>query len=70
MNMILYSTGCSRCKVLEELMKEKHLNYETVTDESVMLLKKIQTVPVLEFNGKMYQFPDALKLVRSFMSQN
>ena len=59
--IILYSTGCSRCKVLEARMKAKNIKYNLVEDIDVMLAKGIQQVPVLQVDGKMMDFVEAVK---------
>lgn len=59
--IILYSTGCSRCKVLEARLNAKNIKYNLVDDIDVMMEKGIQQVPVLQVDGKMMDFVEAVK---------
>lgn len=59
--IILYSTGCSRCKVLEARLNAKNIKYNLVDDIDVMMEKGIQQVPVLQVEGKMMDFVEAVK---------
>lgn len=59
----LYSTGCPNCRLLKEKLDRFGKQYETVTDTSIMKEKDIYAVPVLEIDGEIYSFKEALKLV-------
>lgn len=61
--IILYSNNCPCCKVLKTKLDEKKIEYETVSELSLILSKGIQTVPVLEIDGQMLNFKDAVKWV-------
>ncbi len=52
MNIILYSTGCPRCSVLEKKLKQKDIPYTEVNDVPTMLNLNIVSVPVLEVDGE------------------
>ena len=56
---ILYSTGCPKCCVLKKKLDAKHIEYETISDTSTMILKGIDAVPVLEVDGELLSFPEA-----------
>ena len=47
MQVILYSTGCPKCKVLKAKLDGKEISYDIISDTSVMVNKGIETVPVL-----------------------
>lgn len=55
----LYSTGCSKCKLLESKLKQKGVEYETISDIDIMTDKGFASVPVLEVNGEIKGFVDA-----------
>ena len=59
----LYSTGCPRCNVLKQKLDSKGIRYVTVNDVDIMTEKGIETVPVLEVDGQMMKFPEAMKWV-------
>lgn len=63
---IVYSTGCPQCKILLQKIKEKTIPYEIIDDIKIMESKGILSVPVVEYNGKMYNYIDSLKLVRDW----
>ena len=59
----LYSTGCPRCNVLVQKLDNKGIEYDVVNDVNVMTEKGIETVPVLEVDGQMMQFKEAIDWV-------
>lgn len=63
--IVLYSLPtCGMCMMLKKLLKEKNISYESVMDMNTLTEKGITHVPVLEVNGKRYEFKDALNLVK------
>lgn len=65
MEIILYSTHCPRCEVLEEKLKSKGIEYVEENSVEVMQEKGIMSVPVLEYNGELFDFGKAVKLINS-----
>ena len=63
MSLILYTTHCPKCKVLESKLKEKGIEYKEETDVSKLVEKGFKTVPVLEVDDKLLTFYDAVKYV-------
>ena len=59
MKIILYSTHCPKCEVLEKKLKVKNIEYEEVNDVGIMLNKGYTNVPVLEIDGKSMDFKTA-----------
>lgn len=59
----LYSTHCPRCRVLETKLTQKNIEFNVVTDVNKMELLGIQSVPVLEVDGKLLNFTDAVTWV-------
>lgn len=60
----LYTTHCPKCEVLKEKLDGKHLEYEEITDVSVMGDLGIDQVPVLQIDdGPLMVFSDAVKYV-------
>ena len=63
MGIVLYSTGCPKCKVLEAKMKSKGIGYIEINDIEVMESKGIMSLPMLEVDGKLMEFSEAIKWV-------
>lgn len=61
--MVLYSTGCPVCKILEKKLNEKGINYETNTNVDYMLTLGITSVPVLEVNGNLLKAKEAMEWI-------
>jgi glutaredoxin len=59
--IILFTTGCPKCRVLEAKLKQKGIKYEEVTDMNVMTERRFLTVPVLEVNGTTMNFTQAVE---------
>ena len=59
MNIVLYSTHCPRCVVLEKKLKQKGIDYNEVNDISIMEEKGFLSVPILEVDGKIMDFKEA-----------
>ena len=59
MNIVLYSTHCPRCVVLEKKLNQKGIDYNEVNDISIMEEKGFLSVPILEVDGKIMDFKEA-----------
>ncbi len=59
MTVVLYSTHCPKCNVLEKKLKQKNISYKEVNDIEVMKEKGYLTVPVLEVDGTNMDFRTA-----------
>lgn len=62
-NIILYTTFCPKCKVLEAKLKQKGVEYTEVTDIDIMTEKGFMSVPVLEVDGAAMDFNAANKWI-------
>lgn len=58
-DIILYSTGCPKCKILENKLKAKNISYETITDKDEMLKRGLKEVPILKIKNKLLGFFEA-----------
>ena len=63
MNVVLYSTNCQKCMVLEKKLGYSGINYQLVTDEDVMIEKGFTSAPVLEVDGEVMDFGAAVRWV-------
>lgn len=62
-NIVLFSSGCPKCKVLKQKLDDKKIKYEVSEDFDELMQQNLQTVPVLKVNGKYYQFSEAIRMV-------
>ena len=65
MSVILYSTHCPRCNVLEKKLQQKKIDYKEINDTAIMEQKGYLSVPVLEVNGTSMNFKEAFNYVNS-----
>ena len=63
MDVILYSTGCPKCKVLEKKLTDKNIPYYEENSIDVMESLGICQVPMLFADGKLMDFSEANKWV-------
>lgn len=63
MNIILYSTHCPKCIVLEKKLKEKNIQFNIVSDEDAIIKKGFMTVPMLEVNDNIMNFQEAMRWI-------
>lgn len=63
MSVVMYSTGCPKCKILKKKLDEKKILYEEETDVEKMKSKGIDRVPVLEVEGELFSYSEAVKLI-------
>ena len=63
MNIILHTTHCPKCKVLESKLKEANINFEENNDVELMVQRGFTTAPVLEVDGVFYSFKEAVKWI-------
>lgn len=62
-NIVLFSSGCPKCKVLKQKLDNRKIEYEVSEDFDELIEQNLQTVPVLKINGEYYQFGEAIKVV-------
>lgn len=65
MQIILYSTHCPKCTVLEKKLKQKNITYEEVNDIELMKEKGYLSVPILEVDGESMNFKIANNWINS-----
>ena len=63
--IILYTTGCPRCKVLETKLKQKNVEYVECNDVEEMEKKDISSVPCLGVDEDLMDFGAAVKWVNA-----
>lgn len=61
--IILYSTGCIRCKTLKKRLDESGITYREVNDVEQMLALGFTQVPVLVADGEQMDYYKAVKWI-------
>lgn len=64
MNIVLFSNNCPRCKVLKTKLEQNNIEFEENNDVEFMLQKGFTTTPVLEVNGIIYNFKEAVEWIK------
>ena len=65
MSINFYTIHCPKCDVLEKKLNNKKIAYNLITDTGVMQQKGLDTMPMLEIDGKMMAFGDAVKWINN-----
>ena len=58
--IVLYSTGCTRCKLVKQMLDVHHVEYTEITDKQAIEEKDFDSVPVLEVDGKCMEYSELL----------
>ena len=64
MSIVLYSTKCPKCKVLETKLKQNNIKFEEINDVEIMVQKGFKSAPVLEVDGVTYGFKEAVEWIK------
>ena len=59
--VVLYTTHCPKCQILEKKLKQKKLNFIEENNIDEMLKMGLTTVPWLDVDGEMMDFNQANK---------
>ena len=65
MKIVLYSTGCPHCTVLEKVLIKKGIKYSLVSDEDEISKCGILSIPTLEVDGKRMDYPNAFRFIKN-----
>lgn len=62
----MFSTNCPKCKVLEQKLKAKNVNFEVNTDVDAMIAMGIHSAPALKIDeNPIMDFMQAIKWINS-----
>lgn len=61
--IIMYSTHCPKCLILEKKLNEAGVDYKVCEDKQIMTEKGFDLMPVLDVNGQVMNFSEAVKWV-------
>ena len=70
MNLIMYSTGCPKCRILKMKLDASGLPFSIHDDIDEMMAMGFRSVPVLSVDGKLYTFTDAVRWVNNYIAEN
>lgn len=65
MGIIVYSTDCPKCRIIEQKLKEKDIDYTVNKDVDLMMEKGFMSAPMLEVDGNVMSFSEAMNWVIS-----
>ena len=68
-NVVLYSSNCPRCVILETKLKQKNINFSIKNSEddlNKLFEEGFREMPVLEVDDKKYTFGEAIQLVNNY----
>lgn len=63
MKIILYTTNCPKCRILEAKLNNKKMEYKIETNIDEMLAKGLMSAPGLEVDGQLMDFVAANKWI-------
>lgn len=63
MKIILYTTNCPKCRILEAKLNNKKMEYKIETNIDEMLAKGLMSAPGLEVDGQLLDFVAANKWI-------
>lgn len=64
-NIVLYTTGCPKCRILEKKLNDKNINFDVCDDVEKMKELGLSSIPMLNVNGKIMNYYDAVKYVNT-----
>ena len=65
MEVLLYSTHCPRCDVLEKKLQQKNIQFEEVNDVEIMMKKGYMSAPMLEVDDVSMNFKEAVDWINT-----
>lgn len=66
MKVTLYTTGCTKCKVLESKLEKKNISFTKEEDVQKLINLGYRSAPVLEADGILMTFEDANVWINSY----
>ena len=59
----LYTIDCPKCKILEKKLNNANISFEVCKDTKLMAERNISKLPMLEVDGKMLTFKEAVDMI-------
>ncbi|GMB10256.1 MAG: thioredoxin family protein [Candidatus Improbicoccus devescovinae] len=66
----LFSTGCPKCKILEEKLTRNEINYNVVTDTRIITRMGMSEIPKLRIGMSILDFADANNWINQMQMRN
>lgn len=63
MRITLFTIDCPKCKILEKKLSRANIEYEVCKDTEIMISKGFNSMPVLDVDGQIMGFGEAVKWV-------
>lgn len=63
MKTILYTIGCPKCNILKKKLISANISFTVCEDTKIMTEKGISQLPILEIDGKTYDFVQSVELI-------
>lgn len=64
--IILFSTNCPKCRVLEQKLDQKNIHYILNNDMTEVIEQGFMSAPILKVGEIYMEFGDAVKWVNNF----
>ena len=64
--VIFYTTHCTKCRILEQKLNAKNIEYSEFTDVDKMIEMGFSMMPMLEVYGVIMDFATANKWINEF----
>ena len=64
--VIFYTTHCPKCRILEQKLNAKNIEYSEFTDVDKMIEMGFSMMPMLEVDGVIMDFATANKWINEF----
>ena len=64
--VVLYSTGCPKCKILEQKLDMKNIEYEKTNDVSELVKMGFTSAPVLKIDDEYLEFKTANEWINEY----
>lgn len=65
MKVVFYTIDCPKCRVLENKLKIKNVDFEECRDIEIMQEKGFENAPMLEVDGAVMSFAEAVKWINN-----
>ncbi|MFA6728177.1 MAG: hypothetical protein WCS17_08190 [Prevotella sp.] len=63
--IVLYSTGCPRCRMIEKKLDGAGVRYIRVEDIHLMIVKGMMSAPMLEVNEEIMNYEQASEWIEN-----
>lgn len=61
--VILYTTHCPKCRILENELSKKKIDFTIIDDVDYMIQKGVSSIPMMEINGKLKNYNEAIRWI-------